>query len=117
MKTKPEAWAALNRAAIRSASAEPGDLAVGKGLHHAAIAYATACGHTRTGPTQQARTASETVLPFGRSKGVPIGEAKTPDLEWVAKAVRESLDDPERARFREKNLALLAEIEKELEMR
>lgn len=54
------------------------------------------------------------VIPFGRSKGTPIGEATVKDLEWVCNALKEKLDDADKARYRAKNAELIEAIEKEL---
>ena len=43
-----------------------------------------------------------------------MSEADDKDLRWVAGAVRESLDDPAKERWRAKNAELLAAIEAEL---
>lgn len=68
---------------------------------------------------QQTAEAGKFVVPFGRSKGVPIGEADTKDLGRVLEAMRESekLNDPSKARFRADNEKLIAAIERELETR
>lgn len=63
---------------------------------------------------QQHQEASKLVVPFGRTKNTPIGEAKTEDLEWVLARLKEKLEDPERARFRADNEKLIAGIEREL---
>jgi hypothetical protein len=57
------------------------------------------------------------VVPFGRTKGTPIEEAETKDLQWLAGAMRESIADPSKERFAPKNRELLDAIEHELETR
>ena len=57
------------------------------------------------------------VVPFGRTKGTPIEEAETKDLQWLAGAMRESIADPAKERFAPKNRELLDAIEHELETR
>lgn len=63
---------------------------------------------------QQNAEAAKFVIPFGRTRGTPIGEAETKDLEYIVGALRETLDEPEKARFRAKNEELIAAIEREL---
>ncbi len=52
--------------------------------------------------------------PYGRSKGAPIHGASIQDLEFYANGARRTLSDPSKARFHEKEKALLAVIEAEL---
>jgi len=51
--------------------------------------------------------------PYGRSKGAPIRGASPQDLEFYANGARRTLADPGKARFHEKERALLAAIEAE----
>jgi len=51
--------------------------------------------------------------PYGRSKGAPIRGASGQDLEFYANGARRTLADPGKARFHEKERALLAAIEAE----
>lgn len=51
--------------------------------------------------------------PYGRSKGLPIRGANVQDLEFYANGARRTLGDPGKARFHEKERALLAIIEAE----
>lgn len=59
----------------------------------------------------------EPVLRFGRAQGTPISEANDRDLEWYAGALRRSIEDPDKARFRSANEADLRTIEDELARR
>jgi len=52
--------------------------------------------------------------PYGRSKGMPIAGASRQDLEFYANGARRSLGDPAKARFHDKERALLTTIEAEL---
>ncbi|MFN0064481.1 MAG: hypothetical protein ACKVPX_18415 [Myxococcaceae bacterium] len=52
--------------------------------------------------------------PYGRSKGAQIAGASIQDLEFYANGARRSLGDPSKARFHEKERALLAVIEAEM---
>jgi len=51
---------------------------------------------------------------YGRSKAAPIEGASEGDLEYYANGARRSLADPSKARFHDKERALLAAIEAEL---
>jgi hypothetical protein len=52
--------------------------------------------------------------PYGRSKGRPIHGASLSELEYYAGNARKSIADPEKARWRAKEEALLAELEAEI---
>ncbi|HVE84187.1 MAG TPA: hypothetical protein VND93_15120 [Myxococcales bacterium] len=57
-----------------------------------------------------------TALPnYGRSKGAPIRGASQQDLEFYANGARRSLADPSKARFHDKERALLEAIDQELQ--
>lgn len=51
---------------------------------------------------------------YGRSKGAPIRGATLQDLEYYANGARRSLGDASKARFHDKERALLAAIEAEI---
>ncbi|HVG62560.1 MAG TPA: hypothetical protein VNA24_28610 [Hyalangium sp.] len=51
---------------------------------------------------------------YGRSKGGPIHGATMQDLEYYANGARRSLADPSKARWHDKERALLAAIEAEI---
>ena len=51
---------------------------------------------------------------YGRSKGGPIRGATMQDLEYYANGARRSLADPSKARWHDKERALLASIEAEI---
>lgn len=51
---------------------------------------------------------------YGRSKGAPIVGASMQDLEYYANGARRSLADPSKARWHDKERALLAAIEAEI---
>jgi hypothetical protein len=55
--------------------------------------------------------------PYGRSKGAPIAGASVQDLEFYINGSRRSLDDPSKARWHDKERALLAAMEAELARR
>jgi hypothetical protein len=52
--------------------------------------------------------------PYGRSKGAPIAGATRQDLDYYANGCRRTLNDPNKARWHDKERALLAAIEAEL---
>lgn len=52
--------------------------------------------------------------PYGRSKGAPIAGASVQDLEFYISGSRRTLDDPGKARWHDKERALLAAMEAEL---
>lgn len=51
---------------------------------------------------------------YGRSKGAPVSGASMDDLQFYANGSRRSLSDPSKARFHDKERALLAAIEAEM---
>lgn len=66
-------------------------------------------------PAAPARTGSGPALPnYGRRKGEPIEGCPIADLEYYANGARRSLDDPAKARWHDKERALLAAIEAEI---
>jgi hypothetical protein len=52
--------------------------------------------------------------PYGRSKGAPIAGATLQDLEYYANGCRRTLNDPNKARWHDKERELLAAIEAEI---
>ena len=52
--------------------------------------------------------------PYGRSKGMPIAGGSLQDLEFYATGARRTLADPSKARFHDKERALLATLEAEI---
>jgi hypothetical protein len=70
--------------------------------------------HFRANQTQES---AELVVPFGRTQGTKISEAETTDLNWLLGVMKERVDRPDLARHREKNVELIAAIERELETR
>jgi hypothetical protein len=53
--------------------------------------------------------------PYGRSKGAPIAGASRSDLDYYANGSRRSLSDPSKTRFHDKERAMLAAIEAEIQ--
>ncbi|HUM09425.1 MAG TPA: hypothetical protein VLT82_00580 [Myxococcaceae bacterium] len=75
-------------------------------------------GGVRAAPSRRAPSGSPgeppTVFPpYGRSRGMPIQGANAQDLEFYATGARRTLADPGKARFHDKERALLAAIEAE----
>lgn len=114
--THSAAWTQLCEAATQY-SANPKDEAFRGGLHRAAQVYATSCAPPKVGPSAQTREAHGELIPFGRSKGQPVGQASTSDLQWVAQALRNSIADAGKARWVESNQKLLDVVERELATR
>lgn len=66
-------------------------------------------------PTPGFAASSGAVFPnYGRSKGRPVAGASMGDLEFYANGCRRTLNDPAKARWHEKERALLAAIEAEI---
>lgn len=86
-------------------------------LSEAAQKYAKARWAAKDAGPSPAKSAARAVLPFGRSKGKSVLEADTGDLKWILPKIRESIDDPEKARWRAQNEELAAAIAAELEAR
>ena len=75
-------------------------------------------GGARSAPGRRAAPAAPgeppTVFPpYGRSRGMPIRGASAQDLEFYATGARRTLADPGKARFHDKERALLTAIEAE----
>jgi len=75
-------------------------------------------GGARSTPARRAAPAAPgeppTVFPpYGRSRGMPIRGASAQDLEFYATGARRTLADPGKARFHDKERALLGAIEAE----
>lgn len=110
---KAAAWATL-RTAAREATETPG-AATAQALAEAACEWARAKGWRE--PRAEAAPGDATLPNYGRNKGQPISGTETKDLEWYAKTLRESIDNPEKARWVEANQRCLDAIEAELETR
>ncbi len=70
-------------------------------------------------PTEQARSKQSGgwVARFGKSKGKTAAELDDKNLAWYIGCVRDSIEDPEKAKFKEQNQRDLAELEAEAEHR
>ena len=75
-------------------------------------------GPVRSAPTRRAVSsapgeAPSVFPPYGRSRGLPIRGASAQDLDFYATGARRTLTDPGKARFHDKERALLGAIEAE----
>lgn len=59
----------------------------------------------------------EATLPFGQAKGTKVADASDADLQWILPKIRDSVADPEKARFKKSNEALATAIQAELDKR
>lgn len=117
--SREESWKKLMDAAYEAVNA--GTTEAKTRLSESAKAWAACNGYSQVVggalPVAKSGKRSGHVIPFGRSKGQPIEEVDAKDLTWVAGALRTSIDDETKSRWREANQALLAAIEAELETR
>jgi hypothetical protein len=65
-------------------------------------------------PASSGRDDGMVFPPYGRSRGAPIAGASVQDLEFYIGGSRRTLDDPGKARWHDKERALLAVMEAEL---
>jgi hypothetical protein len=75
-------------------------------------------GAVRSAPARRAVSsapgeAPSVFPPYGRSRGLPIRGASAQDLDFYATGARRTLADPGKARFHDKERALLGAIEAE----
>lgn len=120
MEVLAEARRQLLDHAIEFATGDVSDAHVQRRHLELADAYARARWAAATGSSgrkDRKPSTSSLTLPFGRSKGQTIGASPSGDLQWVAEALRTSVGDPAKARWRTDNQKLLAAIECELNQR
>ncbi len=86
-----------------------GELAIGGAPDRPAAAARPAAGGVPSSAPEPTQFPN-----YGRSKNAPIAGASEQDLEYYANGARRSLADPSKARWHEKERALLAAIEKEV---
>jgi hypothetical protein len=132
-----KAWAGLVKAG-RDLDAVPGK-ASANALGEAAVAYARALwqeqgpqgvtrgsippppslGRTNSSAPESRGTSNsaELKVPFGKQKGQRIGDVDSRNLRWLLGVVEESIDSPEKERFRAKNVELRDAVRAELEGR
>ena len=91
-----------------------GDLVIGSQAE--AAPARSSQGAMRAAPAPVGPGGLPTVFPnYGRSKGAPIRGASQQDLDYYANGARRSLADPSKERFHDKERALLAAIEQEVQ--
>lgn len=113
---RKEAWSELCNAAHEAVRTDF-DKEEAARLSSAAKAWAQANGYVTAvgGAASTPRGDGGTVFPnYGRSKGQPVAGASRSDLEFYANGCRRTLADPEKARWHDKERALLAAIDAEL---
>lgn len=115
MSQLDDARSTLVGAAIEITSGTWTEPALVRALCESARAYTAAYESQRAEAKPKATTSrSGQVVPFGKSQGVPIEEATTKDLRYLEGAIAGSVDDEGKAKWREKNVALLDAIRAEL---
>jgi hypothetical protein len=118
MRDKRQAWLELN-AAAKAYSLEPLKQR-GQDLATAACEWARASGWREPraeSPEAVSASGGPTLPNYGRNKGAPISATATADLQWYAKTLQESVDNPEKERWRQKNQEVLDAIRAELARR
>lgn len=112
---------ALRHAAANYAPCYPNPGPEWDDLCRAAIAYAQARSAAqdavKSGAPSYAGPRSGAVVPFGKTKGLPIEEETTKGLLYLRDAIQRSLDDTSKARWADANRTLKAHIEAELARR
>ena len=109
-------YAVIGKLAAADAWEKARDLA-GAGGSHQWDATATVAA-SRPPTTEQFRPYTgplpTTLPPYGKAKGEPIAGADRTDLHYYAAGCKRTLADPAKARFHDKERAMLAAIEAEL---
>lgn len=70
-----------------------------------------------TAPKASANVDPSWTIPYGKSKGLKPSEASDDDLNWLEKTLGESIDNPEKSRYRASNEKALSCIVAEIERR
>lgn len=94
-------------------------------VHEWALKYAQASGYKPPGPpatressgSRSAVSGDGFTFRFGRNNGKRPDEVSTDDLRWYERVFRESLDNPDKAKFRENNQRSLDVVRLELSRR
>lgn len=121
MAHSPETTAAWN-AVIKHVDIARVDQAFDAALWKLCVAFARtlppppAKGGAVTG-TNGKKLRSGMVIRFGNSKGKAIEELETKDLLWYIARAEESIDDPGKAQYKQKNAAELDLLQAELKTR
>lgn len=69
------------------------------------------------GHSGAAQGASGPTVRFGRNKGTPLSELSKDELGWYRGKIRASIDDPDRANFKNANIRHMDEIKSEIRRR
>lgn len=118
MKSREATWDALVRAASAHASLNGKDTATA--LSTAAKDWAAANGYVKAvggdaAPVATGTNSSGLVFPpYGHSKGKPVAGATEGDLRFYREGCVRSLANPEKARWHDKERAMLDAIDAEL---
>ena len=109
---------ALVRAALRELAAEiSGAMPLVAQSTTSAVAVSTAASPARSPSTGDEPRAPSHVVRFGRNAGTPVSQLTDYDARWYLNALERSLNDPEKARFREANAAIIDQVRAELARR
>ncbi len=110
-----ETWNRLAEAAVRYAATR--DIHDGEELRDTAEADTRARWSEKSGKAGEHKTRGQGVVripqKFGRCGGMAVHELDTKDLDWYRGAIARSIDDPEKAKFRDNNQTLLDAIDAE----
>lgn len=68
-------------------------------------------------PTSKPQPTHGPVYPFGKDKGKPLGEVPMESLSWAMDTLRQNVEDKAKAKYKEKNQALLKAMEEEVDRR
>ena len=108
------AWANLMSAAHAFSTTDSKETRAA--LSREAMAWAAVNGPQRVATGERSAVAGDgPLVRFGRDKGKPLSAVA--DLSWYRKALAENVADEAKARFRDQNVAHLAEVDAELERR
>lgn len=60
---------------------------------------------TRSAPASRSSGGSGPIVKFGKSKGRALTDCADPDIAWYMRVVREGIDDPTKAKYRDSGIA------------
>lgn len=106
---RKQAWQALLDAG--EAYRATGDAAQAQALSAAAKAWAAV---SPGAAPSRGTAATGGVVPFGRDKGKPLADCTDRDLQWLAGALRRSIEDESKARYLDANTRDLSAVEAEM---
>lgn len=117
MSALDDARSSLVGAAMEVTAGTWMDPNVVRALCDAARAYTAAYEAQRAAAKPQAPSTGAVFPPYGKTAGQPVAGASMRDLEFYRAGCVRTLADPEKARFHEKERALLAAIDAEIAAR